>query len=90
MNFALVLGQLCIDERFREAFFANRGRNARRVLATLPLPFTGVERRLLLRISKKGGNSPGLKQDFTALNKAIVAAGCGRGPCPIGAFTVTG
>ena len=88
MNFAVVLGQLCIDERFREAFFAEGGKNARRVLARLPLPFTGAERLLLLKLSKKGGNSPGLKQDFAALNKAIVAAGCGRGPCPIDYFTL--
>jgi hypothetical protein len=90
MNFAVVLGQLCIDERFREEFFANGGKNARRVLARIPLPFTGEERRLLLSISKKGGHSPGLKQDFTALNEAIVNAGCGKGPCPIFAFTLSG
>ena len=89
MNLAIVLGQLCIDERFRKAFFANRGKKAGRLLATLPLPFTAAERKLLLRISKHGGHSPGLNQDFGHVEQGIRAAlGCGRGPCPFYNFTL--
>jgi hypothetical protein len=89
MNFALVLGQLCIDKRFREAFFADDGKNAEELLRSLQLLFSAEERTLLLLISKKGGHSPGLKQDFGQVNDDLLAAaGCGRGPCPIHYFTL--
>jgi hypothetical protein len=89
MNFSVVLGQLCIDPRFRERFFRDRGKNAKAALASLSLPFTRAERELLLRLSKKGGNSPGLNQDFQQLNGNLrTAAGCGRGPCPFDNFAL--
>jgi hypothetical protein len=91
MNFAVVLGQLCLDRKFREEFFGNRGENAKAVLDRyLRLPFTWAEEEFLLEIAKHGGNSPGLKQDFEKLNENLeAAAGCPRGPCPIHYFTVT-
>jgi hypothetical protein len=89
MNFSVVLGQLCIDPRFRERFFRDKGRNAKAVLASLSLPLTRAERKLLQDLSKKGGNSPGLNQDFQQVNaKLRTAAGCGRGPCPFDNFSL--
>jgi len=77
MNAVTIVGLLCIDDTFRDAFFKEKGKYLDDTLKQIPLLLSWGDKQALMAIAQ----DPEAPKAFGAVATAMRKVGCPNSPC---------